>query len=169
MMTQALKTSIILVLLFFSTGAFAQDAKFMSAFLYQFGRIMDFSTQSEGFVIGIYGESSVSDYLEKIAEIKKLNDQPIIVRKIGAPADAAGCQIVFIPGQASASLNEIREKIAGKGTLLVTENTDLINKGAGIAFVKVGNKILFELNKDNIAASGLKSSLSLERIAHKVY
>ena len=168
-MNKILKVFTVLVLVLISTGTFAQEAKFMSAFLYQFGRIMDFPAKGDSFVIGIYGDSPVSGYLEKIADIKTINDQKIIVRKISSAGEASKCQILFIPQNGSNSLDEIKGLVSGKGTLIVTEETDLIKKGAGVSFVKVGDKILFELNKESIGASGLKSSLSLERIAHKVY
>lgn len=155
--------------LIYSNSIQAQDDKFKSAFLYQFGRIMEFPNQGSDFTIAIWGDSEITPLIEKIAEIKQIGDKKIVVKEISQNDQLAGCQIVFIPTQYFPSLETIKNLTINKGVLIVSEKDGSSKSGAGISFIKVNDKLLFEINKKNIEAGGLKSTLSLERIAHKVY
>lgn len=160
---------ILLSFVFVAGPLLAQDSKFQSAYLYQFGRIMNWPDLGDDFVIAIWGDSEVTPLVEKIAEIKKVQDKKIIVRRVTDLGQLTGSNIVFVPDGASAAIGSITTAVAGKGVLVVSEERGTVKSGAGISFIKVDGKMLFELHKANIAAGGLKSTLALERIAHKVY
>jgi len=75
------------------------------------------------------------------------------------------CQIIFIPSSSRAHLNKILEKVKGKPVLIVTEDADMIKKGASISFKVVSEKLKFQMNADAIKVSGLKVASSLTALA----
>ncbi|MEL7146002.1 MAG: YfiR family protein [Bacteroidota bacterium] len=165
-------TTRILIALFFvliSFGAEAQDSKFHSAYLYQFGRIMNWPALEDEFVIAVWGDSDIIPLVEKVASIKKVKEKTIVVRKVTNINQLSGSNIVFVPADGVSALGKITATIRNQGVLVVSEKKGTTRNGAGISFIKVNGKMLFELHKANIAAGGLKSTLALERIAHKVY
>ncbi len=75
------------------------------------------------------------------------------------------CQIIFIPSSSRSQLNKIIEKVKGKPVLIVTEDADMIKKGASISFKVVSEKLKFQMNADAIKVSGLKVASSLTSLA----
>lgn len=147
-----------------------QEYQYKGAFIYQFARIFEWSAlQGNVFTIAVYGDSDITPILNQIAKSKKLGNRSIVVKKANDPGDLANCQIVFVPTGNVGSVSKIQSAVKGKNVLVVTEAINTEKSGSGINFIEVDEKILFEINRNNITSSGLQLPLSLQRLAHKVY
>ncbi|MDO1447248.1 YfiR family protein [Rhodocytophaga aerolata] len=150
-------------------GAQAQttDYKFHSVFIYNFTKYIQWPAEQQAgdFVIGVLGNSSISEDLEKMAMNKTVGTQKIVVKKFKSAAEAGTCHILFIPNNSNVSFDDIQHKFKGKPTLLITEKTGLAQKGSGINFVLQDNKWKFELNEAATQSAGLKVSKELSKLA----
>jgi hypothetical protein len=77
----------------------------------------------------------------------------------------ADCHVVFIDKSKSGEFEAVNTKVKGKGTLVITDKAGLGEKGSGINFKNIDNKLKFELNQKAIEASNLKVSGSLTSMA----
>jgi hypothetical protein len=164
-----MKKIIFLLTFFASTNLFAQEVNYKvhSLFMYKFSQYIEWpeSHSSGDFVIGVIGNSPVLEELQAIAASKKVGTRSISVKKLSPGSDLSGCHMVFLAGSQSGNIGDISAKLKGKPTLIVSEKAGLAEKGAGINFIIVDDKMKFELNKNNIQSQGLKVSGDLVKLA----
>jgi len=145
----------------------SQDYKYHSVFIYNFTKYIQWpsSYQSGDFVIGVFGNSDVIPHLEKMASVKTVGTQKMVVKKFTDVNEINKCHILFIPDQKSGQFDDISSSLNGKPTLVITEKDGLGKKGSSINFIIVGGRYKFELNEEVIANSKLKVSGELAKLA----
>lgn len=147
----------------------AQQEKYYAAFIYQFTKYVNWSSQSTSFIIAVVGNTSATATLKEISKEKKVGSNPISLVEWNSPNDIGNCNVLFVPASQKANLSAIINKAGSKPILIVTESSGTISSGADISFQKNEGKIQFELNKTNLQKKGLTVSTDLERLAAKVY
>lgn len=155
---------LLLFLLIFSfIEAKSQNEKFKALFMYNFTKYIEWpgDKRSGDFVVGIFGNSPMKRELEVIATKKKVGNQPIKVKVFKSISDIGACHILFIPSGKSSSLEEVKNKVAGKGVLIITDKPGYGRKGAGINYVLQGGHQDFEINKSFMAQQNLKVNSAL--------
>lgn len=147
------------------------DYKYHSVFMYNFTRYVKWPDNSLGseFVIGVLGKSDIIPHLEKMAETKNVGGKPIVVKVYESPAEVSNCQMLFLPERSSKYLAEIREAVASKPTLIVSEKPGLGKNGSDINFIINDGRWSFELNQASTDMHKLKVSSELTKFAHKIY
>ena len=80
-----------------------REYRIKAAYLYQFGRYVEwpakaFSSPKAPFVIGVLEQDPLIPDLEQIAEIKKIQDRPIQIRRFSSAAAIRPCHILYPPG-----------------------------------------------------------------------
>jgi len=149
----------------FSLAAQTQ-ARFQALFLYNFTRYIEWPAfNSHEFVIGVVGKSPIYSELLTIAQGKKVSLKDIKVKKFASGEEITACQILFVSNDASSSLGTYATSLQGKNTLIITEKSGLINKGAGINFVINDGKQKFELSRSAMNKNGLKVNNQLVDMA----
>jgi hypothetical protein len=161
------KTTILffLLLLFIPKISEAQDEKFQAIFLYKFIENINWPDGRKNLVVGIVGETHVQDEFEKILQSR--NNTTISVKKITS-AEAATCDIVFLPEKQNSMFNAIVENTNKKSILIVTEAAGLAKKGACISFMKEKNKLGFAVNKSILDLRSLRVSSSLLNLSQQI-
>ncbi|MCP4460558.1 MAG: YfiR family protein [Cytophagales bacterium] len=149
--------------------ATAQQENLKATYLYQFAKIIQWPDLGDSFTIGVWGESEIGSVLEVIAKSKKVMSKDLVIEKVNDVEELASCQIIFLPSASVSKLSAVIGASKSFDLLIVTDGSGLVSKGAGISFVDVSGKVLFELGKSNMAKNGLISVKLLERLAHKVY
>lgn len=170
------KVALILISLFFihsgfkPAGAIDTNAKIKAVFIYNFTKYIEWpKTYKEGeFTIGVVGETPLYSELTKMTQTKKVANQPLQVKKFNSSDDISKCHILYLSKDKSAELNSVIKKLKNNSTLIVTEQTGLVDKGAGINFIIKDNRQKFELNKGNVEKYKLKVSSNLEALAFTV-
>jgi hypothetical protein len=155
---------------FFIKAASAQkerEADLKAVFIYNFTKYIDWDTtnQAENFIIGVIGNSPVTESLKQIANSYTVGDKKIIIRNFSKPEDISYCQILFIPRNLPFSLEAILKKVS-KGTLTVSEEPGYAKSGTAFNFfINHEDKLKFEANVKAIYSQGLKASSQLLKLA----
>lgn len=163
------KAIIFTVLVILSFGAFAQGEKFKATYLYQFARILKWPDLKDSFTIGVWNAPKVMPVLETIASTKTISSNKLVIKNITQLGDINNCQIIFLSSNSKGNLQAVIESVKGQNILIVAEGSEMVKKGAGVSFIDINGKILYEMSKSNIAKNGLISAQLLEKLAYKVY
>ncbi|MFW6326988.1 MAG: YfiR family protein [Bacteroidota bacterium] len=158
---------IIAISVFAVTGAFSQVNKFMAMYIYNFSRLVEWPEEyrSGNFVIGTIGNTSLNYEMEMFVRNKKTGNQEFYVKSFDDVSSISKCNILFVADSEKNNFDAILNKLYGTNTLIITEDKELINKGAVISFTLVEGKLKFYYNSENARKSGLKVSTSLENMA----
>jgi hypothetical protein len=146
-----------------SLSIHAQNEKFKALYMYNFTKYIEWpgSQKNGDFIIGILGNSSITTELRVIAEKKTVGSQPIVVKVYNTVDQIDHCHILFIPSGKSALISAVIAKTAGKNTLIICEKNGMATQGAGINYVMDGDKLKYEISKNNIKRNGLLVNSSL--------
>lgn len=160
---------LIIFIVLFTFKTYAQQEKYYAAFVYQFTNFISWPNVSSPFIIGVIGNSSVTQYFRALAREKKIGLSNIEIKEWNTLNDIGQCDILFIPESQKSDFTSIVTKLSSKPVLIITESQGYAKQGAGISFQKTEGKIQFELNKTSINKAGLEVNSGLERLAAKVY
>ncbi len=147
------------------------DYKYHSLFMYNFTRYIKWPEAAMGgeFVIGVIGRSGITEHLDKMAQSKNVNGKPIVVKTFKNAEEITDCHMLFIPDGYSNKLADIRSKLNGRHTLVISEKPGLAEKGSDINFVVNNGKWSFEMNQASTDSRSLKVSSELTKFAAKIY
>lgn len=165
------KTIILLLYLgFLGFQAQAQSEKFKALFMYNFTKYVQFpaTPNPEGFVIGILGNSTISEDLKVIASKQKVGSQNMVVKVFNSIEEIEKCNMIFISANKSSLMSDVITKLNGLATLIVSDKEGLTNQGSCINFVLDGNKLKYEISKTNIEKKGLSASSNLYSLGIQV-
>lgn len=143
------------------------NSRIKAVFILNFTKLIEWpkAYRSGEFIVGVIGETPLYTELSKMAKVKKVANQSLSITKFKS-IDAIGkCHILYITKGQSSKISNVLKKVKNNSTLIVTEETGLIDKGAGINFVVKNNRQKFELNKTNVEKHKLKVSSNLEALA----
>ena len=149
------------------SGNYDTNAKIKAVYIYNFTKYIEWPQEyrKETFVIGVLGDTPLTEELTKMAASKKVLGQSILVKKYNSSNDINKCHILYISSGSSTPFSSVVGKIKDFSTLLVTDTPGMASKGSAINFVIMQNRQKFELNESNAAKYKLKVSNSLEALA----
>ncbi|MEM8969977.1 MAG: YfiR family protein [Bacteroidota bacterium] len=135
-------------------------------YLYNFSRYFVWPTAVEReFIIGVMGEHSILEELNKVADTKTVSGNPISVRTYQSPQEIdSECHIVFIPYESSYWLSEVLSATNNQPVLVVSCKPGLGQFGSLLNFVADRGKITFEINEEAIQSRNLKFAQQLKAI-----
>lgn len=152
-----------------SYNSYAQDKalhEVYSMMVYNFVKYIQWPTAGSGeFVIAVVGNTDMYNTMSKLYSGKKVGANTCVVKQFKSGADLSDCEVVFIDRSKSGDFDTISNKIKGKSTLLITDKNGLGERGSGINFKMVDNKLKFELNQKAMEASNLKVAGALSAMA----
>jgi hypothetical protein len=122
-------------------------------------------TATGEFVIGVIGNNDVFKTLETWYGGKPRGSKTYVIKKFNSSSEVSDCHVLFIDKSKSGEFDAVNAKVQGKGTLLITDKNGLGEKGSGINFKTVDNKLKFELNQKAIETANLKVSGALSSMA----
>lgn len=141
-----------------------------AAFLYQFIKFVEWPPQAlrdSTITIGVLGESPISGALADI-EGQEVKGRTVVVKRFKGPADLEFTHILFLSSEAAGRLKEIGNRLASSGTLVVSDVEGFARNGGMINFIKIDNKIRFEINIEAAERAHLKISSQLLKLARIV-
>jgi hypothetical protein len=151
-------------------SAYAQDRpmhEVYSMMVFNFTKYVQWPDHTAGgeFVIGVIGNTEVYNTLSTWYAGKPRGSKTYVIKKFTNAEEMTDCHVVFIDRTKSGVFEDVNNKMKGKGTLIITDKNGLGEKGSGINFKTVDNKLKFELNQKAIEASNLKVSGALSSMA----
>jgi hypothetical protein len=153
-----------------SGSAMAQDRpihEVYSMMVFNFTKYVQWPdhTASGEFVIGVIGNADVFATLNTWYGGKPRGAKTYVIKKFSSSDEITDCHVVFIDKSKSNEFDAVNNKVKGKGTLVITDKNGLGEKGSGINFKTIDNKLKFELNQKALEASNLKVSGALSSMA----
>jgi hypothetical protein len=115
-------------------------------------------------VIGILGNNPFGNDLAQAVQKKTINEHPLQVMEVQAE-EATNCHILFINSSEKRRLQEIVERLEQASVLTISEMEGFTESGGMINFVKVNNKIRFQINEPAAKKAKLKVSSKLLSLA----
>lgn len=154
-------------LLCFSVLSWGQDAKFHSGFIYHFTKYIEWPSDmtSGDFVIAIVGDNPVTPLLEKLATVKKVGTQKMVIKKCSSIAQAKGAHIIFLSDSKLSEFSIALTQAKANNSLLLTDQSGYARKGAMINFAKKGGRMQFELNRKSFKQTKMTVSDNLLKLA----
>jgi hypothetical protein len=143
-----------------------------AAFLHKFLNYVEwppatFETSDAPYVIGIINADDVADELTRIAAAHKVNNRPVMVKRLGAADSLNGIHVLFIGKAEKARLPQLLKQ-SSQYVLDVTETEGALAQGSMINFRLVDNRVRFEVSLDAVDKAGLKLSARLLAVASAV-
>lgn len=165
-----IQKTLAVLFVFSSTFLFAQEKpihEVYGAMVYNFTKYVQWPDHAEGgeFVIGIVGNNDLFTTLNTWYGGKPRGGKTYVIKKFNSAAEVTNCHVVFIDKSKSGEFEAVNNKVKGKGTLLITDKAGLGEKGSGINFKNIDNKLKFELNQRALEASNLKVAGALTSMA----
>jgi hypothetical protein len=162
--------ALLIAALLISGSTFAQERpihEVYSMMVFNFTRYVQWPTEgaTNEFVIGVIGNNEMYNTLQTWYGGKPRGGQTFVVKKFNSAAEVTDCQVLYIDKSKSGEFDGATAKLKGKNTLVITDKNGLGEKGSGINFKTVENKLKFELNQKAIEASNLKVSGALSSMA----
>jgi hypothetical protein len=135
-----------------------------AAYIYNFAKYIKWPDEKPTFVIGVYDDSEIIEFLKKTLEGKKVGIREIELKIISRSDAFTDCNIIYVSQSDSRKVEELAKAVAGKSILIVTED-DLIKKGAAISFVVEDDRLRFKIKKSVLTEAGLLASEGLLKLA----
>ena len=167
-------------LFFFAPHCLAQSAAdkaleypIKAAFLYKFCLYVDwpaaaFSNADSPIILGIAAPDVMVDELSATVRERSINNRKLEVHRIDQTSNLSGVHLLFVARSETSLLHEVAIKAQNAPLLLVTEENDGLDAGAGINFILKDNKIRFDVALDTTNRQGLHLSAQLLKVAHDV-
>jgi len=167
--TVVLAALVVLLVGFPSSVSWAQgyQAEVKAELIERFTRFVQWPAESSvsnpslPFVVGIIGDASVAEALERVVARTPIKGKRTEVRRLADAAGIAGCQLVFLSQSKDGLLEEVLAAVKGKPVLTVSESTGHARRGVVFNFSQEGEFVRFEVNPKAAEAAGLKVSPQL--------
>jgi len=106
------------------------NAKIKTMFIYNFTKYVEWpSAYKQGnFVIGVYGNTSLSNELKKMAATKKAVTQQFEIKQFSSLDKLTKCHILYIAKDKAVDLSRAATKLKQYSTLIITESEGLAKK-----------------------------------------
>jgi hypothetical protein len=131
-----------------------------AAMLFNFIKYVQWPDEASAgdFVVGVMGEDNVFNTLKAWYDGKPKGAKKYVIKKLSTAEEAASCHVVYLGKSKSKEFENIKNAIAGKPVLTVTDGSGLGQKGSCINFRVIDGKLKWELNQATFTSSNLKVS-----------
>jgi hypothetical protein len=144
-----------------------------AAYLFNFGRFVDWppnvpSRQADDFAICVLGHDPFGRALDTTISGQKINDKPVVARRISDVAEAATCRELFISASENKQLKEVFSNLGKLSVLTVSDIPDFMQQGGMVQFVVADERVRFAINLAATQQAGLSLSSELLKVATEV-
>jgi hypothetical protein len=138
-----------------------------AAFIARFTEFIDWppAPPDAPFEICVLGASPIEEPLGKLPALMTAKGRPLRVQRIEGPANAANCEILFVPREQSDRLSAVAKGVRGRPVLTVSDGPGETGDDAQVTFYKEGNQLRLTINLRAADQSGLRFSSRLLKIA----
>jgi len=157
-----------------STAVYAdtsREYRLKAAYLLNFARFVYWPTESflsetDTFKICVYGESRFGENLNHLLS-KKVQGRSIRIIYKDDLRNISECHILFVSESDKASYYKVASEVP-RNVLTVSDVEGFSSEGGMIEFIRVDNKIKFEINVTQSIKSGIKFRSQLLEVAEKL-
>lgn len=150
----------------------AEEYTLKAAYLYNFAKFVKWPEANlqaeEPLQVCVYGENPFGDSLDKLSS-RKAQGRSISVRLLGHSKPEQGqCHILFVGDAHAADWPGLRAQLDGQALLSVSDMEAFTSQDGMIGFVRVDQRIKFEINLPESKRAGLSISSFLLKLALNV-
>lgn len=144
-----------------------------AAFLYKFGSFVEwpagaFRSPTDALVIGVFGDEAVASELEQITLGRRIENHPIVVRRVQDADDVPGLHMLFAGGTRDMRAREVLAAARG-AVLTVADSASVGRAGAAVlAFTEDEGRVRFSASLTAATVRGLRLSARLLAVAQEV-
>lgn len=139
-----------------------------SLFVLNIAKYSSWPADTESFHIAVIGDSDVYEELLKYSS-RGINGKKMKLTKVESVADLGDPQLIYLPYNKSAKIDELVKATQGKAVMIVTEREGLHKKGAGFSFfINSSNNLRFDINMTELDSRRIKVARNLAGMAHEV-
>ncbi len=124
-----------------------------------------FTSPNAPFEICVLGRDPFNGFLVQAVAGRRVGTHPFEVRRLAAPTQAAGCQIVFIGDMRVGAVRDVLRTFDGKPVLTVTDSGDADSAGSIVQFVLERGHVRFDIDNAAAARNHLAISSKLLNLA----
>jgi YfiR/HmsC-like len=151
-----------------------KEAQIKAAFLYNFTKFIEwpqasFAPLTDTFVVGLFGDSSLQQVLERTVKDRRVNGRSIVVRRVVTPEEVQAVHLLFVEASEEARFADVWQRIAGSTVLLVGESPSFLGSGGCIRLILDEQRLRFEINASAAERARLRISSQLQKLAVAVH
>jgi hypothetical protein len=141
-----------------------------AAYLYNFALFVEwpadaFAGANAPIVIGILGADPFEGALNRTIVDKRVNNRPVVIRRLQSTSDLKQCHILFVSAAEAARVAEVTARVEGLPILMVGETPNFARRGGTMNFAIVDNRVRVEVNIDAARRARLNISAKLLKVA----
>lgn len=152
-----------------SPKSFSQASVYVlkAVYLEKFSRFVTWPEECEmndptkPFIISVLGRTQLTENLEQIYAIQKINNKKVIVKRISNLYEIENSHLLFIAESERKNLQNILALTKNLPVLTVSEASNFAEKGVIINFYEEEKKLKFEVNESAVLQSPLQMSFYL--------
>jgi hypothetical protein len=150
------------------------DYQVKAAYLYNFGRFIQWPTTSDAsksgsFQVCIFGRDPFGSTLDHVLAGESISGKPVIARRLSNIQESSGCRILFLSADEESEMNQVLQGLDNEAVLTVSDIPRFSQRGGMIQFVLEGNRVRFEVNLAAAQHAGLTLSSELLKVAAAVH
>ncbi len=163
------KSALIMLLIFISFQSFSQSNVYVlkAVYLEKFSRFVTWPEEclmndpDKPFVISVIGRTPLTNNLEQIYSIQKINNKKVTIKQISNLYEIENSHILVIAESERKNLQNILSLTKNLPVLTISEAPGFAKKGVLINFYEENNKLRFEINETAVLQSPLQISFYL--------
>lgn len=147
------------------------DSQLVAAFLFRFGRYVEWPGGSPGadssgpLVIGVFADAAYLEALRRVAGGAAVEGRAIEVRELNRPDDLEGLSMVFLGTDDPLEISQALRAAARESVLTVGYAEGFAERGGMVNFFIEERKMRFEVNVGAAQDQGIRLSSQLLRLA----
>lgn len=145
----------------------ASEAQLRAAYLVNFLKYVEWPGGASRATICLFGQDGLAASLAAY-EGRTVQGREIHIRRVNQPEQLSDCQEVFVSAADEDRYPALLREAGRSPMLTVGEHVRFIERGGGVALVRVDNRLVFDLNLTVINRAGLKVSPQMLRLARDV-
>ena len=144
-----------------------------AAFLYNFLKFVGWpATNSPApeapLVIGVAGDGPMLAALTETVKGRRIGRHALVVRPLRRPVEAKTTQVLFVPASENKRVGQWLGQAHGAAILTVGESEGFAREHGMINFLRVEDKVRFEIDARAADQAGLTISAQLQKLARRV-
>jgi hypothetical protein len=149
-----------------AAAAATPEYQLKAVFLFRFAEFVEWPAQAFAdaqapLTICVLGEDPFGDYLDDTVRGEKVNDRPLLIRRLRELDAGSGCHILFISSSEHEQMKRELAALKGHSVLTVSDNDGFGRAGGMIGLALADNKIRLQINPEAARAADLKLSSKL--------
>jgi len=148
----------------------ASEYAVKAAYIYNFVRYVEWpaaarARDASAVHVCVLGDDPFGPVLDRTLADKTVDGRRLVARRCATLADAAGCDLVFVPAGEEFRAEAVVRLAETSGMLTVGESADFAERGGMIRLLRDGEHVRFAINLGAIERAGLKMSSEVLKLA----